>query len=355
MIGKFYERLCKGFAEIIPKKTLEKSFNPELEFAGIKEDHSFWLGKKILLSLLIGAIGFLIPFTIGGIFGLYFETNFVFAIGNFTMNFSILQLLAGIFLGIVFFAITIFVMYIHLFYLIDGRASLVENILPDFLMLVASNINAGMTPFSAFRAAARKEFGPLSEEIRIATSKALGTESFTSALLEVAKKIKSKSLEESVAFFNQSIRSGGHLTKLLETSANSLRETQEMRKELISSTKMYVVFVVFVVIIASPLLLAVSVQFLKMINDIQDESNVPGDSIGNVSFLSSKLLITPEFMQTAAYLLLFINSLLSSLFIGVLSNGKAKSGFKTFPLILIGSITFFLIALGFLDGFFAGF
>lgn len=338
-MSRIYERICKSLSSLISHKTRVKTIEPELAYAGIKEDYALWVGQRILIIFIAGIIGTLFPFAI---------------------NYSIpgipqIALVFGIGLGLAI--LSAIVLYVSLYYKVEARASLVENVLPDFLMLVASNINAGMTPFSAFRNAARKEFGPLSVEIKIATAKALGTQSFSAALAEVSKKIKSKSLEETVAFFNQSLRSGGHLANLLESSANSLRQTQEMKKELLSNTKMYVIFVVFVVVIASPLLLSVSVQFLKMITKIQAESAASGigAATGQVSFLSAQIAITPEFMILAAYTLLLINSLLSSLFIGVLVKGKATSGINRFPLLLAGSFIFMLIALAFLDQFFAGF
>ena len=338
-MSKLYERICKSLSGLISHKTRINIIEPELEYAGIKEDYALWVGQRILLIFTAGIIGTLLPFAI---------------------NYSILgipQIATSLGIGLGLAIISAIILYVSLYYKIEGRASLVENVLPDFLMLVASNINAGMTPFSAFRNAARKEFGPLSVEIKIATAKALGTQSFSTALTDVSKKIKSKSLEETVAFFNQSLRSGGHLANLLESSANSLRQTQEMKKELLSNTKMYVIFVVFVVVIASPLLLSVSVQFLKMITKIQAESAASGigAATGQVSFLSAEIAITPEFMVLAAYSLLLINSLLSSLFIGVLVKGKATSGINRFPLLLAGSFIFMLIALSFLDRFFAGF
>ena len=336
---KFYERVCKSLSGIISHKTRVKVIEPELKYDGIKEDYALWVGQRILIILLAGIIGTLLPFGI-----------------NYSVE-GIPQIALAFGIGLGLAIISAIIIYINLYYKIEGRASLVENVLPDFLMLVASNINAGMTPFSAFRNAARKEFGPLSVEIKIATAKALGTQSFNIALTDVSKKIKSKSLEETVAFFNQSLRSGGHLAQLLESSATALRQTQEMKKELLSNTKMYVIFVLFVVVIASPLLLSVSVQFLKMITKIQAESAATGlgAATGQVSFLSAEIAITPEFMILAAYSLLLINSLLSSLFIGVLVKGRATSGINKFPLILAGSFIFMLITLSFLDQFFAVF
>jgi len=297
------------------------------------------------LIMLLGLIGFLFPWATGTTFGLLeIGAPIVFSLGVLSIPFSPVLLVFGFLFAIALMVLAVALFYLHVFYQIEGRASFVDNILPDFLLLVASNIHAGMTPFSAFRNSARKEFGPLSEEIKVAASKALGEKSFTEALVELSKRIKSSALGETVSFFSQSLRSGGHLSKLLETSSEQLRLTQEMKKELISSSKMYVIFIVFVVVIATPLLLGVSVQFLKMITSIQAQSQLGAEAIESVSFLSAELSITPEFMVSAAYLLLLVNALLSSLFIGVIGSGKAKLGLKNFPLLLIGAIVVFMIA-----------
>ena len=112
-----------------------------------------------------------------------------------------------------------------------------------------------------------------------------------------------------------------------------------MKKELQSSTRMYVLFVAFVIIIATPLLLAVSIQFLGMIASIQAESNVGlGSEVGSVAFLSAEMAITPEFMMNVSFLLLLGNALLAGLFIGVIGQGKAKMGLRYSPLIFIACI-----------------
>jgi len=324
---KMYERICKGLCERISQKKREEKVFPKLEYAGISEDFDLWLGKRMLAVMLIGFIGFLLPLTVGKYFYLL----------DFTGIF--MPVLVAIGTGIGFAAVSGFFFYLHLYYVIEGRAALVESILPDFMLLVSSNISAGMTPFSAFRAGARKEFGPLSEEIKKAFSKSLGTRSFSAALKQVSTKIKSRALTETISFFTQAMKSGGKLTKLLETSAMDLKQTQEMKEELRSSTRMYVIFVVFVIVIATPLLLSVSVQFLTMITSIQEDAQAPqGDDMSSVSFLSTELKIKPDFMLNMAYVLLAGNALLAGLFIGVLGDGKAIMGLKYSPVILAASI-----------------
>lgn len=324
--SKGYERICKGLCEMVSQQRREAKVFPQLRYAGVKENFDVWFGKRMLLVLLAFLMGFLLPLAAGP----YLPFPELHELS--------LALVVSVVTAVALAAITGIMFYLHLYYLVEGRAKMVETILPDFLMLVASNINAGMTPFSAFRAGARKEFGPLSEEVKVAATKSLGTKSFAEALKQLSRNIKSRILEETVSFFSQAMKSGGHLAKLLETSALDLKQTQEMKKELISSTRMYVIFVAFVIVIAAPLLLAVSIQFLTMVSSIQAESQIGIEQdLGAVAFLSAELSITPEFMLNISYLLLFGNALLAAMFIGVLGEGKAKMGLRYAPVIFVAS------------------
>jgi len=327
--GKPFERIVKGLAEIVPEPR-RKKIVPMLQFAGISQNFDFWLGKKILTILIAMFLG--IVFSLGLL-------NFV-SFDFPSAGFEILLVIGSVIgFGFAGFALS----YLHLYYLIEGRSNFAEKILPDFLLLVASNINAGMTPFIAFRSAARPEFGALSSEIRIATAKSLGTESFASALKRLPLRIKSRALQEIVYFFTEAMKSGGKLAKLLETTAFDLRQTQEMQKELLTSTRMYVVFIAFLIIVGAPLLLAVSTQFLTMISVIQAENPIgTAEDLGTVAFLSSELAITPEFMTNIAFILLLGNALLAGIFIGVIGKGKLVMGLRYSPIIFVASLAIFL-------------
>jgi hypothetical protein len=73
--------------------------------------------------------------------------------------------------------------------------------------------------------------------------------------------------------------------------------------------------------------------------------NLQGDGPKNldsqVAFLGGKLLISPEFMQFMGYIILFINSILAALFLGILLESKATQGVKYFPIIFIVSLVLF--------------
>ena len=324
-----YKRVCYSLCEILSQESREKHIYPLLKYAGISGDNDLYLGKKMILAMLFGLIGILLVLNV--------PAAKVVIPGQFLV-------LTALIAGMAFFCIAVLVIYMYIYYRIDGRVKMVEGILPDFLLLVASNVRAGMTPFAAFRSSARKEFGPLGEEIRIATSKSLGTESFNEALKQLSKRIASDSLRETVSFFAQSLSSGGKIAKLLETTAQDLRQTQALKKELVSSTRMYVMFVVFVVVIATPVLLSVSVQFLDMVSSIQAESQAGAVEDLSVGFLATEMSFDVSFLQYVAYVLLLGNSLLASTFIGVIGEGKAKTGARYFPVLLVVSLLIFFIA-----------
>ncbi|MFH1255978.1 MAG: type II secretion system F family protein [Candidatus Diapherotrites archaeon] len=324
MLDWFAERI----AGMLPKKPRE-SVASLLSFAGNSVEADIWLGKRILFSFLIALAAALVPLSLSP----YFPAVYSF-IPEELIPFISLLLFAAI------FSLLLLLYYLRLFFASEARVQKVEEILPDFLFLVSSNLRAGMTPFAAFRSAARPEFGALSNEAKIAVSRSLGTESFTDALANLSARVNSKVLRETVSFFSQALHSGGHLAKLMEESANDLRKTQEMKKELQSSTKMYVLFVAFVVVIATPLLMAISIKFLEMIISIQVKSNV-GAVTGSLGFLRAQMNIAPSFMQSIAFILLFGNSVLASLFMGVIDSGKAKLGLKFFPGMLVASIALF--------------
>ena len=250
---------------IVPKQILDQKIKPWLRYAGSRDNERRWIGVRIFFSTLIGLIGFLIPFSVFPILNTLFNTNLYFT-PNITLTLMIM-------LGLIGFFGTMILFYLHLSYVIDGRKKMVENILPDFLFLVGNNLKSGMTPFYAFRSAVRPEFGPLSEEIQIATQKSLGIESFSDALKDIAQRIDSKILADTTRFFSQALKSGGKLAQLIETSANDIKQTNQLKKELVTATRMYSLFIIFVVIIASPMLLAVSVQFLNILTSIQAQTS----------------------------------------------------------------------------------
>lgn len=333
------------FTLFIPNSIIEGKIKKWLLHAGSRDEARHWLGIRLLIAFLIGAIFFLIPFTVFPLLNVFFNANIYFA---YPIN-VIVMLGFGI-AGVI---ATLMVFYLHLTYVIDGRKKMVENILPDFLFLVGNNLKSGMAPFYAFRSAIRPEFGPLSEEIKIATQKSLGVESFSEALKGIGERIDSKVLSDTTKFFAQAMRSGGHLAQLIETTAADIKQTNRLKKELVTSTRMYTLFILFVVVAASPILLAVSVNFLQILGGIQLQTATT-TSTPQAGITAARIAITPEFMKNIGYFLIVVNSILAGIFMGVIGGGKIRDGVRYAPIMIIIGLIIFTAATSAIGGLVGG-
>ncbi|MFH1521030.1 MAG: type II secretion system F family protein [Candidatus Micrarchaeota archaeon] len=320
------QRPYRRIGSAIPEG-IRQMFKKKLTHAGIREDVETWLGKRILLSLAIGMILLVLyliiydPIT-------SIETSGI-AISLFFAS-----------------AIPIFIFaYLKLYFQIADRATALEKVLPDFLLLTASNMRAGMSPFAAFIGAARPEFGALYEEIRLSAGKASGTASILDSLQEIQTHFDSKILKRTIGLFVKGIRSGGHLAKLLNSSADEIRKIQDLRAELTTTTRSYTIFLAFIIVLIMPFLLSVSTHFLTVFLKIQPgEEMSSADIVGGLPSFSGKVLITPDQMFLTSVVVLVLTSLLMSCLIGVIGKGRIIYGVKYFPIFAVCSVCFYLVA-----------
>ncbi len=303
-------------------KAVKADLHKKIVYAGLSADAEEWFGSTLFLALFLfvdAALG-------------------IWVLGRID---DLALILGG---GFAAFSVTLTASYTLLFLQIEDRKNRVEHVLPDALQMIGANLRAGMTPISALRAAAKPELGPLEEEIKYATAKSLGTGSFTDAIGGMSDRLQSEIFSRSVALFKASLKAGGHLADLLENAADDIRNTQELKRELVSSTQMYVLFILFTIIIGTPLLLAVSLQFVSMVTNLQRTTGAGGmpAEMGS-SLVSLKSPLSLEFLQNASLSIIIITSLLASMLIGVIREGKELSGLKYAPLIMVGGNFVFYI------------
>jgi len=300
-------------------KGINRHLNEMISFAGLDMDAKVWFGSALLVSLLFGIVALLFAWIILEI-----------------LNPSVLL---AVF--ILVFILTFSILYLTLHFRVEDRRKRIEHVLPDALQIIASNIRAGATPLVALRMAARPEFGPLEEEIKYVTAKSLGIGSFTDALLEMSKRIKSEVFERTVALFVVSMRSGGNLAILLENAAEDILESQELKRELVAGTNMYIVFIVFAVLVGTPALLSISIQFVSLVSSLQEKTI--GSSLASEIGLKLGSPISADFLFQISLLTLILTSFLVSLLIGVIHDGKELNGLRYFVIFMIGSLAIFLL------------
>ncbi len=321
--SRFYMRI----GSIFPKKAV-LSYGRKLKFVGLRDDPRIWLGQKLIMSILIGLIAMLIYLTV---------FSPVWIDNTSRLIAFIIFIVATLVFGTV--------IYLRLFFRIADRASQVEKILPDFLLLIVSNLRAGMSPFTAFITAARPEFGSLYSEVKIATAKAGGKTALPDTLREIAQYFDSEVFTRTVDLFATGVRSGGQLVKLLNSNAEEVRHIHDLRAELQTATRTYTIFLGFITVMVMPFLLAVSNQFVTIFLKFQNEnSGFDASTAANLPSFSGKILLTPGDMLMISVITLLLTSLMVSALSGIISRGKALYGVKYFPIISGASIAFFFVA-----------
>lgn len=308
-----------ALGKIVPLK-VRCVFKKMLLHAGTTEEPEEWLGNLFLVGIMLSIAAFFVTW---GILNMFEPAIIALAT-------------TGTFL------VTLVGAWTLLLTTIDDRRKRVEKHLPDFLHILAANIRAGLTPIAALRMTARPEFGPLEEEIKYVTLKALGHESFTDLLRGMSERIPSEVFDRTIALVAASLKSGGQLAKLLESTAEDIRENQELKQELVTATNLYVIFVMFIVVGGTPLLLATSYNFTKMVAALQATPFSTPTITGLEVILTAPF--SPDFVFSAGIVIIVVTCVLSSALIGAIREGSEAPGLKYTPLlVLISIVLFFLI------------
>ncbi|OGI14434.1 hypothetical protein A3K63_04805 [Candidatus Micrarchaeota archaeon RBG_16_49_10] len=308
--AKFYWLMPKGYRRWLADK---------LRCGGMKAKPEEYGGFAIFFSIILG----LTVFTMALFFEL--ETKLAIAAGF------------GMFIVFQFLSMSSVVMAV------DRRAKHTEEILPDALILMSSNIKSGLTPDRALLMSARDEFGPFGEELRKAAKQVIAGKNLEEAMKEIPKNIESRILKRTVDLLEEGIKQGGNLVNLLDTLANDIRQTKILRKEVSSFVLMYVIFIFFAVGIGAPLLFAISSYLVRTMAEISGALNV-GDSVAVSGSRMMKFQITSidsSFLMLYSVLALSVNSIFGGILIGVVQEGTAKGGLKYIPMLLLVSISIY--------------
>ncbi|MBI2670850.1 type II secretion system F family protein, partial [Candidatus Woesearchaeota archaeon] len=266
--------MYKIFTKIIPKRFREE-YVDLLKYSNIKIDAETLLG-------------FLIFFGFGLGLGLAFFPAFVYKINYFLSAFTI------------FIALEILI-FTWLNLKADKKSRFVENILPDFLQLMSSNLRAGMTTDRALLLSAREEFGPFQEEInRLGKEISTGKE-IDKALIDLSHRIKSDKLEKTVLLLVNGIRSGGELADLLDQTASNLMSQKVVEEKVRSNVLLYVIFIFVAICFGAPLLFGLSTYLVEVFAKNLASVELPADvSAAQLPFAITKISISISFIKNYA-------------------------------------------------------
>ena len=311
--------------------TARKKIEDELTRADIKIN-----ANKLLIQFSIAT------FVLSIIILLFFRTQLKLA-ANFTnslISFYLLSLLIAL-------AIAIFFIYSWITLKKIKRKKEIENVLADYLQLVATNLNAGMPIDQAMWYAVRERFGILADEVEVIARKVTSGYDLEQALTEFMDKYDSDLLKRSMALLIEGLKSGGELAGLVSKISWDIKETQVLEREISAEVTTYVIFITLAAIIIAPFLYALSHRIIILMSDILSNINIEG-----ISGLSGSLplnfsggkTISPSDFKTFVFINLGVSSTLAAMIISTIKKGSIKSGLKSIPMYLAVSIIIFLIA-----------
>ena len=294
-----------------------------VRFAGKPQDPKLWQGGSVFLLLCIFVLGLILTYLLAS---------------------TVQHIAIGWIVTIIISFFSAFAVYLYLFFISQKRADEVNNELPNALSSIAGSLRAGMTPFYAVKAASIGEFGLLGEEFKRATNRAIGVKPFTHYLLDIPNRVNSSQLNRSLRLFVSSLRSGGHVTELLDELAEDMTQRFALKNELLTYMKTNVMFIMFIIIIGTPLLLSISLYFLDTVTEIQ-QSNAGALSDDNFSLgLGGEIAITSAFLLNVSYVMIFLTGILACFFLGGVMDGDIKKGLRYAPYLILGPYILFFIA-----------
>ncbi|MBX4212200.1 type II secretion system F family protein [Candidatus Pacearchaeota archaeon] len=234
------------------------------------------------------------------------------------------------------------------------RIKKMEEVFPDFIDLMASNLRAGITIDKAILLSARKEFTPLDKEIMNLGKDIVTGKEISQALLDLNERVNSEKIRKTIDLIISGIRAGGNLSTLLEQTAANIREKQFVEKRAASNVLMYVIFIFFAVAVGAPVLFALSSVLVEILTKIL--SNLPATDTSNISvgFTLTQINISVNFIIFFAVAFIVVTDVLASLVLGLVSKGEEKAGTKYMIPLAITSVTIFFLVRILLIKYFSG-
>jgi Flp pilus assembly protein TadB len=338
---KFLEEMGKAF---VPKK-----IRPNLRFylsrAGIQEVPYKSFGILFYVVIILTAIIYLVTnfFSKAGIWA----HGSIFLTGIFVFLF---WLLCGVVLSSVIIAGVAFYLNMKIY----ARVKEIDSNLPDYLILVSTNLKGGLSFEKSLWSAIKPEFGVLSDEMSMVSKKVMTGSDLSDALKEFAEKYDSPSVKRTIDLILGEIQSGGQVAKVLDQTIDSLRKTRLIKEEMSANTLMFTIFIAVIVIFISPLLFALAYNLLSILISVSAQIAPALQDVQGLPFKMNEVPLNKEDFKMFSVLALGVISISSAMILSIIQKGDIKGGLKYIPFFLAASIMFYFIFVTSLSGIFSG-
>ena len=224
------------------------------------------------------------------------------------------------------------------------RTKILEDLLPDYLALVSTNLKGGMNFERSLWSALKPEFGILAKEIGVVSKRVATGNDVTDALEEFSEKYDSPVLRRSIDLLKGEILSGGSITGVIDNLVVNLKKTKALRQEMAASTLTYMIFMAAIVIFIMPALFALAKQLLGIILKFGKRISTSFQSATTTTMMRFSVAnIDPINFQIFSIAAIAIISVFTSMIISTIEKGDIRGGLKYIPLFLAGSLIMYFI------------
>jgi flagellar protein FlaJ len=164
----------------------------------------------------------------------------------------------GTFDDFVFFAIVVFVFPSAMLNYVDYKwKKAVDEHLPDLFRSIVQAQETGMTLPQAIEEASKRDYGPLTEELKKMASQISWGMSFEESLLSLGKRVNTVLMQRTVPMIIEASRSGGRVEKVFDPMGKFIQTTLLLDKERRTQTRPYIaiIYVAFFVFLFTIVLL----------------------------------------------------------------------------------------------------
>lgn len=189
----------------------------------------------------------------------------------------------------------------------------VNEHLPDLFRSIVQAQETGMTLPQALEEASRRDYGPLTAELKKMTAQISWGLPFEEALLSLEKRVNTVLIQRTVPMVIEASRSGGHVERVFDPMGKFIQTTLLLDKERRNQTRPYIaiIYVAFFVFLFTIILL-----FKSFFAGIE-----------NLPILGSAV-IAPEEMQRMFFHMTAIQAFFGGLVAGKMGEGTINAGLK---------------------------
>lgn len=280
----------------------------------IKAPASVWITIVFIISLLFGALLFLIDTRLG------------------LLSFAIILDLG---LGIPF--------YLYTKYLEE-----IERYWPDSLRLIADTMKSGSSFDFALREATSADFGPLSNEYNEVIRRLEMGDNMSTALTHMSERLESKIIRRTITLIKECLRTGAQLSEVLENIATDTKNMYRIKKERETKTMLQIIFIFAAGAVIAPFIFGLTNVITEFLIEVSISSGIAAEGASE----AAKAVKSTLGLLIDIYILIEVAA--ASVIVSLMRDGKISRAIITFPVMIIVSFIIYAGAQMILGGMLAG-